>query len=83
MSFPLKRHFTKAGAAPLAQIQWKLLTIPGWDRPVEAPESWSDSAVEIVANRYFRRRDGEFSVRQMVARVVNSIRQSGEQQGYF
>lgn len=49
---------------------------------VEAPESWSQTAVEIAASKYFRqagvptgkkRSGGETSIRQMVGRVVDAI----------
>lgn len=44
-------------------------------KDVEAPDFWSDTAVRIVANKYFRGHDNdrESSVKQLVARVVGSI----------
>ncbi len=44
-------------------------------KDVEAPDFWSDTAVRIVANKYFRGHDSdrENSVKQLVARVVGSI----------
>lgn len=54
---------------------------------VEAPESWSQQAVNIVARQYFRHSLSagapERSVRALVHRVVSTIRKSGEEQGYF
>lgn len=54
---------------------------------VEAPEAWSQQAVNIVAHQYFRHRPArgasEQSVRALVHRVVATIRKSGEAQGYF
>jgi ribonucleotide reductase alpha subunit len=48
---------------------------------VEAPSSWSETAVTIAASKYFA--DGENSVFSMVGRVVRQIKLWGEEQGYF
>lgn len=55
---------------------------------VEAPEAWSQRAVEIVARQYLRRTRGqhagpESSIRVLVRRVTSSLRQWGEKQAYF
>jgi ribonucleoside-diphosphate reductase alpha chain len=57
---------------------------------VEAPEEWSQLAVEIAASKYFRkngvkgsRSGAETSIRQLVNRVVNAIVENGRQQKYF
>jgi ribonucleoside-diphosphate reductase alpha chain len=57
---------------------------------VEAPASWSETAVEIAATRYFRRRHAgasakasETSVRQLITRVVRTIRRAAEWQNYL
>jgi len=48
-----------------------------FEEDVEAPESWSDSAVGIVASRYFNGSHGapgrESSVRQLLTRVVDTL----------
>ncbi|NJL24260.1 MAG: hypothetical protein HC902_03160 [Calothrix sp. SM1_5_4] len=68
--------------APKA-LKWKTLDIPGFiDGAVETPESWSATATEIAATRYFRRQV-ETSVRQLIGRVVRAIRMAGEWQGIF
>src|SRR5262250_1033740 len=69
------------------------LTIPGKDKPafeqkdVEFPKFWSQTATNIVAQKYFRGRLGsperESSVKQMISRVVDTITAWGEKQGYF
>jgi len=38
---------------------------------VEAPAAWSESALNVVASRYFR--EGEASVRQLLDRVVGTV----------
>jgi ribonucleoside-diphosphate reductase alpha chain len=51
------------------------------DFEVEFPKSWSSTAVEIASLKYFRH--GETSLRQLVQRVAQTVRQAGEWQGYF
>jgi ribonucleoside-diphosphate reductase alpha chain len=50
---------------------------------VEAPESWSDRAINIVAEKYFRVVDGvkENSVKQLITRVAHTIAVAGRVQG--
>jgi ribonucleoside-diphosphate reductase alpha chain len=54
---------------------------------VEIPAAWSQLATNVVVSKYFRGALGspqrETSVRQMIGRVVNTIRGWGESQGYF
>lgn len=79
----LKRFFTQPNQSPYDQISWQPFKVTGFDSAVEAPAKWSETAVEIAATKYFRRKSGENSVRQLVHRVVHTIRQAGEAQGYF
>ena len=67
--------------------------IPGKDKPafdqkaVEFPKFWSQTATNIVAQKYFRGQLGsperETSVRQMIGRVVKTIGEWGRAGGYF
>ncbi len=54
---------------------------------VEAPASWSDTAVTIVASKYFSGKLGtperETSVRQLTRRVVEALSQWGRKGCYF
>jgi ribonucleoside-diphosphate reductase alpha chain len=54
---------------------------------VEVPKSWSQTATNIVASKYFHGKPGtaarETSVRQLIGRVANTIVRWGEQGGYF
>lgn len=51
---------------------------------VEAPKSWSDLAVNVVASKYFRKDDRpESSVLDMVRRVAQTITDEGEKEEYF
>ncbi len=54
-------------------------------KKVEAPETWSQLAVDIAASKYFRKKTdtfkGEDSVKQMVHRVTEAIVKAGIHQG--
>lgn len=54
---------------------------------VEVPEFWSQTATNIVASKYFRGKlkspDREYSARQMVDRVADTIAGWGFENGYF
>jgi ribonucleoside-diphosphate reductase alpha chain len=90
-----RRFFTIPGRDPFEEIEWELrdALIPGKDGPafeqrnVEFPKFWSQTATNIVAQKYFRGRmtspDRERSVKQMVGRVVDTIGGWGRAGGYF
>ena len=89
------RFFTIPGRDPFDEIEWELrhALIPGKDGPafeqkdVEFPRFWSQTATNIVAQKYFRGRmsspDRERSVKQMIGRVVDTITGWGRRGGYF
>ena len=91
----VKRHFTIPGRDPFEEIEWEIRDafIPGKDKPafeqkdVEFPKFWSQTATNIVAQKYFRGRLGsperETSVKQMIGRVVDTIGRWGRDGGYF
>jgi ribonucleoside-diphosphate reductase alpha chain len=91
----VRRYFTIAGRDPFDELEWETRDafIPGKDKPafdqknVEFPKFWSQTATNIVAQKYFRGRmgspDREHSVRQMVGRVVDTIGAWGRDGGYF
>ena len=90
-----RRYFTVPGIDPFEQIEWELRDahIPGKDGPtfeqkdVEFPKFWSQTATNIVAQKYFRGRmaspERERSVKQMIGRVVETIGGWGREGGYF
>jgi len=90
-----ERYFTVPGRSPFDEIEWELrhAHIPGKDGPafeqkdVEFPKSWSQTATNIVAQKYFRGRmaspERERSVKQMIGRVVTTIGGWGRDGGYF
>ena len=94
-TLPLKRYFTKEGTHPFDEINWvkRDAVVGGGDKKnfeqkdVEFPDFWSPNAVNITASKYFRGKLGtpqrETSARQMIERVVKTIRGWGEKSGYF
>jgi ribonucleoside-diphosphate reductase alpha chain len=63
-SVGLRRYFTIPGRDPFDEIEWEIRDafIPGKDKPVfeqkgvEFPKFWSQTATNIVAQKYFRGR---------------------------
>jgi ribonucleoside-diphosphate reductase alpha chain len=92
----IPRYFTRLGIDPMSEVEWELRSalISGEDghvvfeqRDVEVPRSWSQTATNVVVSKYFRGPLGsprrETSVRQLLARVVDTITAWGEHQYYF
>ncbi len=92
-----RRLFTTEGRHPFEDVEWETrdALIPNFkeggnafeQRDVEFPRTWSQNATNIVAQKYFRGTLGtperESSVRQLVGRVVDTIRGWGTKDGYF
>src|SRR3954447_20352281 len=91
----VRRYFTIPGRDPFDEVEWETRDafIPGKEKPafdqkgVEFPKTWSQTATNIVAQKYFRGRmsspDRERSVKQMIGRVVDTIGSWGRDGGYF
>jgi ribonucleoside-diphosphate reductase alpha chain len=91
----VRRFFTIPGRDPFDEIEWETrdALIPGRNGPafeqraVEFPKFWSQTATNIVAQKYFRGRlsspERESSVKQMIGRVVETAVAWGTQGGYF
>ena len=91
-----RRLFTKAGVSPYDEVEWELRTAAITDaqgnsifeqKNVEVPKDWSMTATNIVASKYLHGRmdtgERETGVRQLVARVAETIRDWGMKDGYF
>ncbi len=91
-----QRHFTDRKVSPFDKVEWEQRTaLIGNDKGqvifrqenVEVPKSWSQTATNIVASKYFHGKpnapEREKSVRQLISRVVDTIVRWGEEGGYF
>jgi ribonucleoside-diphosphate reductase alpha chain len=91
-----RRLFTKPATSPYDDVEWELRTASITDsqggiifeqKDVEVPKDWSMTATNIVASKYLHGQvgtpDRETGVRQLVARVAESIRDWGMKDGYF
>ncbi|MEU1755355.1 vitamin B12-dependent ribonucleotide reductase [Micromonospora matsumotoense] len=93
----VQRVWTTEGVHPYDEVAWERrdIVMTNWrdgsinfeQRGVEFPESWSVNAANIVTTKYFRGAVGtperEWSLKQLIDRVVKTYRAAGEQHGYF
>jgi len=93
----VERIFTTAGVHPYDEVTWERRDVVqnNWktgevvfeQRGVEFPDFWSVNASTIVTSKYFRGAVGtdvrEWSLRQVIDRVVTTYRAAGEEHGYF
>ncbi len=90
------RFFTDGKVSPLDAVAWERRTAQISNEKgqtifrqenVEVPKTWSQTAANIVASKYFHGKldtpERESSVRQLISRVVDTIVGWGEQSGYF
>jgi ribonucleoside-diphosphate reductase alpha chain len=93
---PIERFFTTEGVHPYDEVEWERrdAKIGGGEggtvfeqKGVEVPKFWSMTATNVVASKYFRGKltspDREWSVKQMVDRVVDRITAWGVEGAYF
>jgi ribonucleoside-diphosphate reductase alpha chain len=93
----IERVHTTDGIHPYAEVTWERrdVVMTNWrdgsinfeQRGVEFPDFWSVNAANIVTTKYFRGAVGsdvrEWSLRQLIDRVVHKYREAGELYGYF
>lgn len=96
-SIGVKRHFTSPDTSVYDMMEWEERTAFIGNREtgqvafeqanVEFPKSWSQTATNIVSQKYFRgslgASDRERSLKQLVGRVVDTITRWGDEEGYF
>src|SRR5437016_4501641 len=91
-----RRCFTRERTSPFDTVEWEYRTaaitsesgeVIFEQKNVEVPKSWSMTATNIVASKYFHGLLGtaerESSVRQLIGRVAMTITTWGRQGGYF
>ncbi|MBD2895115.1 vitamin B12-dependent ribonucleotide reductase [Actinomadura nitritigenes] len=93
----VERIFTTPGVHPYDELRWERrdVVMTNWrdgsvnfeQRGVEFPDFWSLNAVNIVTSKYFRGAVGtpqrEWSLKQLVDRVVGVYVRTGLEHGYF
>ncbi|MDH6113088.1 ribonucleoside-diphosphate reductase alpha chain [Kitasatospora sp. MAP12-15] len=93
----MERIYTTPGVHPYDEVSWERrdVVMTNWrdgsinfeQRGVEFPDFWSVNAVNIVTSKYFRGAVGtpqrEWSLKQIIDRVVLTYRAAGEKNGYF
>jgi ribonucleoside-diphosphate reductase alpha chain len=91
----IERRFSSPGTHPFDEVEWETRDAVIGDpespafaqRGVEFPQSWSQNATNIVAQKYFRGQLGsdqrESSVKQMIGRVAGTIAEWGREGRYF
>ena len=93
----IERIYTNEGVHPYDEVTWERRDVvqQNWktgetvfeQRGVEFPDFWSINASTIVTTKYFRgalgREDREWSLRQVIDRVVLTYTKAGKAHGYF
>lgn len=93
----IERIHTTPGVHPYDEVVWERrdVVMTNWrdgsvnfeQHGVEFPDFWSVNAVNIVTSKYFRGAvgspDREYSLKQLIDRVVKTYRGAGEEHGYF
>ena len=93
----MERVFTRQGVHPYDEVTWERrdVVLTNWrdgsinfeQRGVEFPSFYSVNASNIVTSKYFRGAvgtpDREWSLKQLLERVVNTYTKAGIENGYF
>jgi ribonucleoside-diphosphate reductase alpha chain len=93
----VERVWTAEGVHPYDEVAWERrdVVMTNWrdgsinfeQRGVEFPDFWSVNAANIVTTKYFRGAvdtpQREWSLRQLIDRVVKTYREAGEKHKYF
>ncbi|MCL4325802.1 MAG: vitamin B12-dependent ribonucleotide reductase [Candidatus Thermoplasmatota archaeon] len=92
----VKRVFVKKGEDPYATVEWENRdaviytnnnTVVFEQKGIEVPKNWSQTALNIVASKYFHgalnSEKRESSIKKLIERVVTTISEFGRKNGYF
>ncbi|MCR4312091.1 MAG: vitamin B12-dependent ribonucleotide reductase [Candidatus Uhrbacteria bacterium] len=90
------RYFTKDDVKPFDMLEWELRSAKITNEKgkivfeqdgIETPKTWSQTAVNVVAQKYFRGKVGtperENSMKQLISRVSVTMANWGRKDGYF
>src|ERR1700726_1731070 len=96
LGLDFRRFFTDGRVSPFDAVEWERRVAQIGNEKgqvifrqenIEVPKSWSQTATNIVASKYFHGKpnspERETSVRQLISRVVETIVRWGEEGGYF
>ncbi len=92
----VERYFTKEGVNPYDVLTWEKRTAVITNEKgekvfeqtdIEVPSTWSQTSVNIVAQKYFRGKVGtperETSMKQLMSRISVTMANWGRKDGYF
>ena len=92
----IERRYTRPGTDPYDTVEWEtreaVITNEHGktvfeQKGLDFPKSWSQLATQVTASKYFRGHlntpEREYSVRQMIGRVVDTIAGWGAKDAYF
>ncbi len=92
----IPRFFTTVDRHPYDEIEWELRSASITNdkgeviferQNIEVPKSWSQTAINIVASKYFhshkKSATQETSVKQLIDRVTKTLANWGRKDGYF
>lgn len=92
----LNRHFTSPEINPFDQVKWETKTATIADdkgkvlfeqKNIEVPAAWSQTAINVVVQKYFHGTNGtsdrEHSIKQVINRVSQTMTNWGVKDGYF
>lgn len=92
----MERYYTKEGVHPYDLLTWEKRTanitnekgaVVFEQKDIEVPTGWSQTSVNIVAQKYFRGKVGtperETSMKQLMSRVSVTMANWGRKDGYF
>lgn len=88
------RFFTSEGKPAVDSVTWKRFNaeiknpkgeVLFSQNDVEFPSTWAKNSIDIVSSKYFfgKGEQREYSLKQLVSRVVDTITDYGVQHGYF
>lgn len=77
-----------SGKETFSAVQWKKVKLKNQDGEAVVPSFWSETAAEIIASKYFRKKGSgdtpfETQLQELVERVLKSLKKTAAVQKYF